>query len=1020
MLSIGERMTQKLVDTEIAKRRLRLGATLISVTREVQWEVYKDSLLPQLFQQVIDWSKDDLERVSTEAKLLNFKYTLLLVAPRKFKLPIKQEVEDLVHGFCVVKATIPLAWILHLNWQDIIYTSEYPARTVSSFQSMFKQTLPAKALDDVLRNCNSSSFIKEVQDVTVPKIAPDFVIFPSKLPDVQNLELILTLRVEIEELISLKRYSPAITVIQKTQGILKEFSQNCAVDLPQVSLFLNQALAQAYLQFQAPEHHDLALQLVESVLNLEPHNLLVLKIQICILIEREAFEDARKLTSNTVLLNETDAELISLLGWIYIQQKLLEEGRKFQYDAFDLIKQTKLYEKLIPLVWWRIGQSYNGDFPDDHTKAYEAFENCLKNDPYYAPAFTGLGIILADTIGDQDRAFKCFQRAFELDPGEVQAAERLAEIFATNTSWDLVELVVSQVLESPSKRIPKNDPFSWPYRARGISSLYHKNYSQAIINYQTAIRKNRRDFSSWIGLGEAYKCSGRYLAAEKSFSRASILKPGSWHSKYLLGSSQLERYDYEGAYHTIKYFTWSNTDKFRSTILISRICERWASDCLSKSKFTQAILLANECLDYCKNAIRIQSQSLIAWSTMAEVLQTLMIVRCDAPKDFFINLEIVQPLYKDTAEMLYNTRRHIENITSHKLKTFASARYNTGISGLIARKYNISTWPMSDTEIMECFKDAITCDSRRIEYWNGLSISLSAYQPIIAERAFARALILCPRSWQIWMNLALFYLKYGDSDLAGEALDKGLVFASTNTSASTVRGILSELENDQHSALTAFEIVSELCPPDSQPIILTLVQARLNNKHSSKAELMLSAFQIQKYIQYFPDHYAVILLLGHLYERLGMEDDAYAIIHNLCQYLETLYEELEDTKVIQLFVFAQSTRSRLLLRRGELDNAVECVSMGLALSLDRWMSAPDIWVRTRIALCLVAGQIYSAKNDVVSGQDNFSEAMTLSNFRPEIIMIASKCLWPLLNHKEKTNIISQFEKRYSILNTVRF
>lgn len=48
---------------------------------------------------------------------------------------------------------------------------------------------------------------------------------------------------------------------------------------------------------------------------------------------------------------------------------------------------------------------------------------------------------------DLDRSSKCFQKAFELDAQEGEAARRLAEGFAEEREWDLVEVVARRTIE---------------------------------------------------------------------------------------------------------------------------------------------------------------------------------------------------------------------------------------------------------------------------------------------------------------------------------------------------------------------------------------------------------------------------------------------------------------------------------------------------------------------------------------------------------------------------------------------
>lgn len=83
---------------------------------------------------------------------------------------------------------------------------------------------------------------------------------------------------------------------------------------------------------------------------------------------------------------------------------------------------------------------------------------------------------------DPTRASKCFQKAFELDPRENAAARKLAEGFAEDGEWDLVEVVARRTIEgeggvdagikdsgsSITKFVPTN---AWAWKAVGIVEM---------------------------------------------------------------------------------------------------------------------------------------------------------------------------------------------------------------------------------------------------------------------------------------------------------------------------------------------------------------------------------------------------------------------------------------------------------------------------------------------------------------------------------------------------------------------
>jgi superkiller protein 3 len=115
--------------------------------------------------------------------------------------------------------------------------------------------------------------------------------------------------------------------------------------------------------------------------------------------------------------------------------------------------------------------------PAEYEQAYQCFITALKRSPSFAPAFSDLGVYYLEAANppDPNRASKCFQKAFELDATQADAARRLAESFAEEREWDLVEVVARRTIEGEggneqvtSKHLPVN---SWAWKALGVVEL---------------------------------------------------------------------------------------------------------------------------------------------------------------------------------------------------------------------------------------------------------------------------------------------------------------------------------------------------------------------------------------------------------------------------------------------------------------------------------------------------------------------------------------------------------------------
>lgn len=95
----------------------------------------------------------------------------------------------------------------------------------------------------------------------------------------------------------------------------------------------------------------------------------------------------------------------------------------------------------------------------------------LKHSPVYAPSYSSLGVYYADISHDEDRAAKCFHKAFELDATASEAARRLAMTFANSQDWELAEVIASRNVEAVRKRNVPGKEASWPFRVLGVVYL---------------------------------------------------------------------------------------------------------------------------------------------------------------------------------------------------------------------------------------------------------------------------------------------------------------------------------------------------------------------------------------------------------------------------------------------------------------------------------------------------------------------------------------------------------------------
>lgn len=135
------------------------------------------------------------------------------------------------------------------------------------------------------------------------------------------------------------------------------------------------------------------------------------------------------------------------------------------------------YEAILAATVRRADSHRRADASTELSDAvYKAFISSLKASPSYAPAFTSLGLYYRSlSEPDWERSSKCFQKAFELDPGQEVAAKHLAEEFAELSEWGLVEVIARRVVEGNKGKAGMGGKaaarLAWAWKAIGGAEL---------------------------------------------------------------------------------------------------------------------------------------------------------------------------------------------------------------------------------------------------------------------------------------------------------------------------------------------------------------------------------------------------------------------------------------------------------------------------------------------------------------------------------------------------------------------
>jgi len=254
-------------------------------------------------------------------------------------------------------------------------------------------------------------------------------------------------------------------------------------------------LGTALVHYYPPKHHTRALRILDDTLSDDGTNVPSLMGRAYILQASGDWGAAAELflRVDELLPDDIDEGVRALEehAWCVLQQgndDLAADELKAVSEILDHLDGREVDQAR---CWWRMGKcawqtkSLRSLLSPFHThvrfaeyeQAYQCFITALKRSPSFAPAFSDLGVYYLEAVNppDPNRASRCFQKAFELDSTQAGAARRLAESFAEEREWDLVEVVAQRTIEGEggndqitSKHLPVN---SWAWKALGVVEL---------------------------------------------------------------------------------------------------------------------------------------------------------------------------------------------------------------------------------------------------------------------------------------------------------------------------------------------------------------------------------------------------------------------------------------------------------------------------------------------------------------------------------------------------------------------
>ncbi|KAI0644651.1 TPR-like protein [Trametes meyenii] len=1066
LVAIYEQVEEASTHSEVSKRRTRLGAPpLEQIRRDVTLEILTSSQLPRLYNEILIHpnTSDDLRR-ETESKLLQLKQQLLFALPAvsphaEAKARLAGEISEMVSGIVLLKIPNELAWSLYIESRDATHIEDYDFGTLRQFIELFPKHPLAKLLRAYLEYMAIQ--LDEEEEQEKPASEPD--------PDVDYAEIMVEMFSNLNDSILAHRivaelyeqefdYENMIKVSESGLELVRRSEQNWGRPLRLVKKMFDVTLATALVHLFPPKNHARALRILDEVLAEDPNMIRALMSRGFVLQYAKRWDDAAQLFARVVKQEPEDLDKIyrarEELAWCNVMLGQLHTAADELRQVIDALEELEGREEDKARSWWRLGRCY-WEMGDDHREeAYKYFVTALKRSSQFAPAFTSLGVYYSEFLSppDPNRASKCFQKAFELDSREAEAARRLAEGFAEEGEWDLVEVVARRTIEGEgglqegpeakaSRRyLPIN---AWAWKAVGAVELTRRNYVAAIEAYQIALRTDVDDPLSRLRLGEAYSKAGRFAAAFKALERARELDPNDWVASFFIGDVQRQMGLYEEAIEAFESILASRPQELgvlhslgQSFLDLGGFELSTGFSARAGTSFLSAARVSLDLLDASSGFRR------VAWKTIADALYHLsgfaeildedlareLLARViplvtDHPEKGLVDI-VSYPLsgdsgnlpllFLETALAAYDYRLTLGAIDD-TAKATAFFDLGSALSTFGRRTLDGAKRDRAQQHAITQFKEALRLEPGNDAFWVALGNATFLSQPGVCQHSYIRALEVDNKNAATWTNLGLFYLHHEDPELANEAFYKAQTLDPDYALAWVGQGLVATANGHNKEARALFEHATTLTAtvPEADLEYATRLFKQINESAKSRSrsrEAFLPAFFVlDRYCKQRPQDASALHLFGLVCERIGHVNVGIDLLGRAIALLEAAYEETEDAAIERQFTIAHTNAARLRLSAADFEGALESYQVATGLLPEQ---PEDAEGRVLLAQCQFGAGVANFKlGQLAEALGLFEAAMATAADQPvirgHVVVLLAQTLWAIGTDEAKESAKTQ-------------
>ncbi|KAJ2489025.1 Superkiller protein 3 [Coemansia sp. RSA 2050] len=332
-----------------------------------------------------------------------------------------------------------------------------------------------------------------------------------------------------------KEYRLAVSSSNAAREAVQKFGDCFGTRLWRSLLAIDMGAADANTHI-GPENAADAEYLYRKCLEVDPGNpqaILGLGLSLCAL---GSYDECRQLLMASLEKDKENHLALGALGHVLLVEGDANSAVKYLQQAIAVKPSHAGHHVSLGNAYWKMGSEWQ----QDKQYAYASWINAAKLDPSISEAFSGLGKWYQQHGNDCDRAKKCFVKAVDLNRTNSDAGQALAEMYLAEGSDDLCEDLLVKATEA------KHDQ-QWAWKSLGFLLLRQGNHEQAIVAFRNSLSLDRTDVLCWEGLCESYMAIGRMGTSVKVARKVVELDPGRVSGHWLCARACLLANDPEAS-----------------------------------------------------------------------------------------------------------------------------------------------------------------------------------------------------------------------------------------------------------------------------------------------------------------------------------------------------------------------------------------------------------------------------------------------------------------------------------------